>query len=144
LTEVPEGVATDEKFLTQPDQARKFVEETGLDLLAPAIGNMHGMMKGGKNPGHLNAERVKEVREAGGIPLVLHGGSGSSEEDFVKVIKAGISIVHISTELRAAYRSALEETLKNSPDELAPYRLLQPVVDAMKEVVKKKLELFNS
>lgn len=142
LDEVPEGVATDEKFLTSVEMARNFVKETGVDLLAPAVGNMHGMLKGGKNP-KLNIERISEIRKACGVPLVLHGGSGISDKDFQEAIKAGISTIHINTEIRIAFKEALKKALKEQKKEIAPYKYLKPTVDAIKESVKDRLELFN-
>lgn len=142
LDEVPDGVATDEKFLTTPEQAKTFVEQTGVDLLAPAVGNMHGMLKGGKNP-KLNIERISEIRKACGVPLVLHGGSGTSDADFQKAIKAGISTVHINTEIRIAFLEGLKKSLKENKKEIAPYKYLAPAVEAIKESVFNRLKLFN-
>ncbi len=142
LDEVPEGVATDEKFLTTPEEAKKFVDETGVDLLAPAVGNMHGMLKGGKNP-KLNLERISEIRKACGVPLVLHGGSGTSDEDFQAAIKSGISTVHINTEIRIAFVEALKKSLEENPTEIAPYKIMKPSVEAIKKVVSYRLKLFN-
>jgi len=139
LEEIPDGVS--EKTMTNPRDAKLFVEETGIDLLAPSVGNIHGMVKGG-NP-KLDIGRIKQIKETCGIPLVLHGGSGISDEDFVSAIKAGISIIHISTELRVAYRQALEKELKDNPKEVAPYKYLSPAVKAVEDVVYKKLKLFN-
>lgn len=139
----PEGVAITEEHMTKPEEAKRFVEETGIDLLAPAVGNLHGVLKGGSNP-HISPERVREVREAAGVPLVLHGGSGISDDDFKKGIAAGISQVHVSTELRIAYRKAVEESLKEDPDQLAPYKIMKPVVEAVQKVVEEKLRLFNN
>jgi len=79
------------------------------------------MLKGGKNP-KLNIEQIAVLREAGGVPMVLHGGSGISDDDFRSAIKAGITIVHINTEIRIAYREGIERVLKEKPDEIAPYR----------------------
>lgn len=142
IDKVPEGVATDEKFLTTPEQAKDFVEQTGVDLLAPAVGNMHGMLSSGKNP-KLNIERIAEIRKACGVPLVLHGGSGTSDEDFQDAIKAGISTIHINTEIRIAFVEALKKSLKENKKEIAPYKIMQPTVDAIKEVVTSRLKLFN-
>ena len=143
LNAIPEGVKLDEASLTSPEDAARFVHETGVDLLAPAVGNFHGMLVGGVDP-KLNIERVAAVRAAAGVPLVLHGGSGNSEEDFKAAIAAGVSIVHINTELRVAYRDALKLTLQNEPDEVAPYKILKPARAAMEAVVTKKLKLFNN
>jgi len=139
LDEIPEGVS--EVTMTKPEDAKYFVEKTGIDLLAPSVGNVHGMVKGG-NP-RLDIKRIKEIRETCGVPLVLHGGSGISDEDFTNAIKAGISIIHINTEIRVAYREALEKYLKENPKEVAPYKILQPAVDAIEKVVEARLKLFN-
>jgi fructose-bisphosphate aldolase class II len=139
LDEMPEEVS--EATMTKPEDAKYFVEKTGIDLLAPSVGNVHGMVKGG-NP-RLDIERIKEIREACGVPLVLHGGSGISDEDFTNAIKAGISMIHINTEIRVAYREALERYLKENPKEVIPYKILQPAVDAVEKVVEARLKLFN-
>lgn len=138
---VPEGAVIKEEDLPTPEQAKDFVERTGVDLLAPAVGNMHGVFKGADNP-DLKIDLIKRIREAAGVPLVLHGGSGVTDENFRKAIKAGISVIHVSTEMRIAYRNALEEVLKEKPDELAPYRLLPEAMKAVETVVEEKVKLF--
>ncbi|MFA5023122.1 MAG: class II fructose-bisphosphate aldolase, partial [Candidatus Paceibacterota bacterium] len=87
--------------------------------------------------------RIREIREATGVPLVLHGGSGITDEDFVAAIEAGISVIHINTELRLAYRDALRQALQDYPEEIAPYKILKGAVAAMKEVAEKRLRLFS-
>lgn len=141
LEGIPEGVKITEEFLTTPEEAKKFVEETGVDMLAPAIGNIHGMLKGGKDPA-LNIKRIAEIKKAVSIPLVLHGASGNSAEDIKEAIKAGISVVHVNTELRVAYRKALVKSLQENPDEVAPYKYMKDSVKAVSEVVESKLALF--
>ncbi|MEK7650261.1 MAG: class II fructose-bisphosphate aldolase [Patescibacteria group bacterium] len=143
LDAIPEGVKLGLEDLTKPDEAKRFVAETGVDLLAPAVGNIHGMLKSGADPA-LNIARVGEISEAAGVPLVLHGGSGNNEQDFRDAITAGVRIVHINTELRVAYRDALRLTLQENPDEVAPYKILKPAVTAMQKVVEKKLRLFSN
>ena len=138
----PEGAAITREHMTKPEEAQRFVEETGIELLAPAVGNLHGVLKGGSNP-HIEIDLVKELRKAAGVPLVLHGGSGISDEDFRAGIKAGIAQVHISTELRIAYRDALQKTFKEDPEQLAPYRRMAPVRDAVQKVVEEKITLFS-
>lgn len=140
LDEIPEGIS--EKTMTLPLDAKHFVEQTGIDLLAPSVGNIHGMVKGG-NP-RLDINRIKEIKYACGVPLVLHGGSGITDEDFVNAIKAGISIIHINTEIRVAYKEALEKYLIEFPNEIAPYKILKPAVEAIEEVVYNRLKLFNN
>jgi fructose-bisphosphate aldolase, class II len=139
LDEIPEGVG--ENTMTTPEDAKMFVKATGVDMLAPSIGNIHGMVKGG-NP-RLHPERVKAIREATGIPLVLHGGSGTMNEDFIECIKSGIDIVHINTEIRVAYRDGLKKSLQDDPDEVAPYKFLKPGLLAVQAVVESRLKLFN-
>lgn len=139
LEEIPEGVS--EATMTKPEDAKYFVEKTGIDLLSPSVGNIHGMIKGG-NP-KLDIERIKKIREICGVPLVLHGGSGISDDDFREAIKAGISIIHINTEIRVAYREAVEKFLKENPNEVAPYKILKPAIEAIEKVVEARLKLFN-
>ncbi len=143
LDEIPEGVMLDESSLTDPIKAKEFVDMTGIDMLAPAIGNFHGMLRGGVDP-KLNIERTKEIYETTGIPLTLHGGSGNSEDDFKQAIANGVSIVHINTEIRVAFRDAIKKSLQENPEEVAPYKFLKPGVKAVQEVVEKKLRFFNN
>jgi len=140
LEEIPEGV--NEATMTKPEDAKYFVEKTGVDLLAPSVGNIHGMIKGG-NP-KLDIQRIKDISESCGVPLVLHGGSGISDEDFTSAIAAGISMIHINTEIRVAYKEALEKSLEENPNEIAPYKFLEPAVLAIEEVVYNRLKLFNN
>lgn len=142
LDEIPEGAAQGEA-LTSVGDAKHFVEETGVDLLAPAVGNIHGMLKHSKDP-HLNIERVKGIADAVGVPLVLHGGSGTPDEDFVSAIKAGVGIVHISTELRVAFRDAVKLSLQENPDEVAPYKIMKSAISAIERAASARLKLFNN
>lgn len=139
LDKIPDGVS--EETMTTPEDAKMFVDATGVDLLAPSIGNVHGVVKSG-NP-RLHPERVKAIREATGIPLVLHGGSGSMNEDFVECIKAGIDIVHINTEIRVAFTEALRKSLADNPNEITPYKYLPAATTAVEQVVEARLKLFN-
>lgn len=146
-SEIHETMSAPGRKLTTPDEARQFVAETGIDILAPAVGNMHGMSKSmveGETKQHLNIERIAAIKKAAGVPLTLHGGSGTDDEDFRRAIEAGISIIHINTELRVAWRSSLEKSLEAKQDEVVPYKILPPVVASVKEVVESRLKLFNS
>ena len=132
--------------LSTPEEARQFVEATGIDNLAPAVGNMHGMLKSmvqGKAKKHLDLERIAQIKQAAGVFLTLHGGSGTDDEHFRKAIAAGINIIHINTELRVAWRESLGESLARDPNEVVPYKILRPVVDAVKQVVSSRLRLFH-
>jgi fructose-bisphosphate aldolase, class II len=144
-SEIHETAQGDRK-LTTPEEARQFVEATGIDILAPAVGNMHGMLKSmvqGKAKKHLDVERIAKIKQAAGIFLTLHGGSGTDDEHFRKAIAAGINIIHINTELRVAWRESLGESLARDSNEVVPYKILRPVIDSVKQVVSSRLRLFN-
>jgi len=135
------------KSLTTPEEARQFVESTGVDILAPAVGNRHGMLKSmvqGEARKHLDIERIAQIKKAARILLTLHGGSGTDDNDLRIAIAAGINIVHINTEVRVAWRRGLESGLAKQPDEIAPYKILPTAVDSVKQVVLSRLKLFNS
>lgn len=147
LDAIPEGVKISEEFLTKPDEAKKFRDATGVDMLAPAVGNIHGMLSGGKDPA-LNIQRVGEISRAvsaGGkqVPLVLHGGSGNSAEDFVAAINQGVAIIHVNTEIRVAFRDALKTQVAHDPSQVAPYKIMKPTIEAMQKVIEEKLCIFN-
>ena len=139
LDSVPEGVTLDN--LTTPEDAREFVTNTGVDCFAPAVGNIHGMLKNAAEP-RLHQERVKAIADMVGVPLVLHGASGNTEADIKECIAAGIAIVHINTELRVMYRDRLYDFIRSNPGEVAPYKFLTPAVTKMKEYVAGKLRVF--
>ncbi|MBL4644781.1 MAG: class II fructose-bisphosphate aldolase [Candidatus Pacebacteria bacterium] len=142
LDEIPDDVSS---VLPSPEDVKKFIDETGASAVAPAVGNLHGMLKGRTNPA-LNIELIKAMRNILGneTGMVLHGGSGLADEDFTNAIKAGINVVHINTEIRIAYRKGLEAKLAENLDEVAPYRYLNGGRDALAEVVKGRLKLFNN
>jgi len=140
---VPAGIE-----LTSPADAGRFIRETGADLLAPAVGNFHGLLEGARGltleAKKIDPKRVAEIAEATGVPLVLHGGSGQSDDLVKEAIKAGVAIVHVNTELRLAYRAGLMKSLSGDPDEVAPYKFLKPAKLAMQKVVEEKLRIFNN
>jgi len=142
LKEIPEGAAIKPEDLTSPEEALYFIKETGIDMLAPAVGNLHGMFKGAANP-NIDIGRIQNIRTSGGIPLVLHGGSGIVDSDFVLAIEAGISIIHINTEIRLAWRQGVERGLNQNPEEITPYKILPEVVRSIEEIVSKRLNLFS-
>jgi fructose-bisphosphate aldolase class II len=135
------------RSLTRPEEARQFVRATGIDILAPAVGNMHGMLESmvrGKTRKHLDIERIAQIKKAVGIFVTLHGASGTDDTDLRDAIAAGINIIHINTELRVAWRRSLQHNLARSPNQVVPYRILSPVVDSVKQVVSARLRLFNA
>lgn len=144
-SEVREVIAEELKSapLTTPAQAAEFINLTSVDLLAPAVGNFHGMLKSGSDPA-LNLNLITELVAASPVPLILHGASGNSDEEVRAAIKAGMAVVHVSTELRVAYREALEQALDANPNEAAPYKFSGPAVQAVQALVEQKLTLFNS
>lgn len=135
---IPEGAGV----LTDPEEAKRFVDDTGIDILAPSMGSIHGLVKSGMP--HVDDTRVKEIKEKVGIPLVLHGGSGLRDVDFTNAIKAGVSIVHINSEIRLAWKQAVEEFIKNNPNEINPSKILKPAKEAIEKVVEERLKLFNN
>jgi fructose-bisphosphate aldolase class II len=144
---IHENVPASSRILSTPQEASQFVGATKIDVLAPAVGTMHGMLRQmveGSAEKHLDVQRVAEIKRAVRMPLTLHGGSGTNNDDFKKGIKAGLTIIHINTELRLAWRRGMEESLASHPNDLAPYKILPPVVEKLHDVLRSRLELFNS
>jgi ketose-bisphosphate aldolase len=134
------------KGLTTPREAKEYIDATGIDILAPAVGNMHGMLESmvqGKTKKHLDIKRIGEIKRATGALITLHGASGTDDEDLQKAIAAGVNIVHINTELRVAWRRGLEEGLAKQPNEVVPYKILPAAVESMKQAATLRLRLFN-
>ena len=141
LDAIPAGAAQGVN-LTTAEEAKKFVEMTGVDLFAPAVGNIHGMLKNMSDP-RLNIQRIAEIAGAVSTPLVLHGGSGNSDEDFQNAIAAGIRMIHINTEIRVAWKKGVEDGLREGENEVAPYKLLTKAHSGVYDVVFQRLKLFN-
>jgi fructose-bisphosphate aldolase class II len=133
----PEGLSA----VTSPEEAKLFMAETGADMLAPAVGNFHGMLKTGTKP-RLNIDTIRNIAAITDAPLVLHGGSGE-EADFGAAIDAGINIIHVNTELRRAFTTALKNYLDANPDDIAPYKYTANASLAMEQVVTEKLKIFS-
>ncbi len=135
--DVPSAVTED--GFTDPGEAKKFTEVTGIDQLAITIGNVHGTYE---TAPVLDFDRLKLIRETVSVPLVLHGGSGIKDEDIRKCIELGINIVHVNTELRVAFKKALAEA-SNSDEVFKPYDMLNKVIEEVARVVEEKLKLFS-
>ncbi len=142
LAEFPEDARPSPEFYSKPEEAYRFALETKVDLIAPAVGNIHGMLKNAPNPA-IDIERIHLIRRASPVPLVLHGGSGIRDEEFLHAIHAGISIIHINTELRLAWKRGMEYSFETLPDEVAPYKLYAGAEKAISSVVFERLKLFN-
>ena len=130
-----------EATFTDPDEAKIFVEETGVDSLAIAVGTAHGVYKGEPK---LDFDRIRKIKELVGIPLVLHGSSGVPADSIKKAIEAGINKINIDTDLRIAFTKAMKDFLRENPDNIDPRKILTPARKAMKEVIKEKMILFGS
>jgi fructose-bisphosphate aldolase, class II len=158
------SVAEKDAILTDPDSAVEFVEKTGVDTLAVAIGTSHGAYKF-KSEAKLDLERLKVISEKVSIPLVLHGASsvpqelvkkanrygaelagakGILEDQYRKAIALGIAKINIDTDLRLAFTATVREVLTDLPKNFDPRKILGPARDAMKEVAKGKMRLFGS
>jgi fructose-bisphosphate aldolase class II len=136
---LPEGVS--EANLTTAEQAKDFVLRTGIDMFAPAIGNVHGMLIDAEEPA-LHIDRLKEITAAVDTPLVLHGASGNTDEDLKGSIDNGVAIIHINTEIRKAFRDGEKEYMDEHPNEVAPYKFGKEGQKEMKKVVRAKMELY--
>ncbi|MGA3192548.1 MAG: class II fructose-1,6-bisphosphate aldolase [Candidatus Bathyarchaeia archaeon] len=153
-----------EAILTDPDSAKEFVERTGVDALAVAVGTSHGAYKFKTEP-KLDFERLRAISDRVYVPLVLHGASsvpawliekaskygaelggakGIPEEHIKKAISLGIAKINIDTDLRLAFTATVREVLANSPKEFDPRKIMGPAKEAMKEVVRGKMRLFGS
>ncbi len=142
MDKVPEGAG----ILSTPEEARQFVSATGIDILAPAVGNMHGLLQSmvsGEVQKRLDIARIAAIRDAAGVFMTLHGGSGTNDDDFKKAIKSGMTIVHVNTEIRLAWRRSMEASLA-ADQSVVPYKLMVPVVAAIQKVVDARLRLFSS
>lgn len=129
--------------MTSPEEAKRFVEETGVDRFAVVIGNIHGITLNG-NP-KLNIERLKEIRDAiPAMPLTLHGGSGIADADIKATLSIGMSNIHINTDIRVAFARALQSTWNKDPDLTTPYKFFAPSAEAAKEVIRERLRVFGA
>lgn len=139
---IPEGAAISPQQLTTVTDATRFVEETGVDLIAPAVGNIHGMFHNAPNPA-IDTVRIHDIVSATHIPMVLHGGSGIVDEQFLMAIDSGVSVIHINTELRVAWREGFENVFRVQPQEIVPYKMIPDVITSIENVVLRRLSLFN-
>jgi fructose-bisphosphate aldolase class II len=129
------------KTFTKPEEAADFVEATGIDTYAAAIGNLHGSYP---VPKMLDLKLLQQIRDTLDCNISLHGGSGTPGHYFRDAVKIGVSKININTDMRIAYRRTLEKVLKENPTEFAVVKLMDEVIDAIQAVVEEKLETFNS
>ncbi|HEU0266333.1 MAG TPA: class II fructose-bisphosphate aldolase [Candidatus Saccharimonadaceae bacterium] len=129
------------KTFSTPEGAKAFVDETGIDTFAAAIGNLHGKYP---VPKELDIELLQRIRDAIDCQISLHGGSGTPLHFFAEAAKVGVSKININSDLRYAYREALEKVLRDNPDEYAVAKLMEPVRLAVQQVVEEKIDAFGS
>ena len=134
-----------EDDITKPIEAREYSDETGVNLLAVSIGNFHGIEVSGICP-NLKIDKLLEIKKSVGerVLLVLHGGSGTMEEDIKKVIESGIVKININTELRLAFFGNLKRALVKNPEEITPYKFLPIAQESVEKITEKKIDLFGS
>lgn len=129
------------KTFSTPEGAKAFVDATGIDTFAAAIGNLHGKYP---VPKQLDLELLKKIREAIPCNISLHGGSDTPLHFFEEAAKIGVSKININSDMRFAYRTTLEEQLKEHPNEYAVPKLEGPVIDSVEAVVEDKIHAFGS
>ncbi|MEW6572806.1 MAG: class II fructose-1,6-bisphosphate aldolase [Bacillota bacterium] len=140
-TEDDISVAEAEALFTDPDEAVYFVNQTGVDALAVAIGTAHGRYKGEPR---LDFERLSRIAGLIQVPLVLHGSSGVPAEAIREAIRRGIRKVNIDTDIREAFTGALRQVLESDPGEIDPRKVLGPAREAAVNVIRGKIRLFGS
>ncbi len=129
------------KTFSTPESAREFVNATGIDTFAAAVGNLHGSYP---VPKQLDLDLLRQVREAIPCQISLHGGSGTPGHFFEEAAKIGVSKVNINSDMRIAFRDTLVKVLQDNPDEYAVMKLMPEVIDAIAKVVEEKIALFGS
>lgn len=138
------SVSDAEELFTDPDEAEEFVERTGVDTLAIAVGTIHGIVKYRENiTPHLDIERIKTIRQRVGKPLVLHGASNVPGDQLKAAIAAGICVVNIDTELRLAFAKAVRKVLED-PEVFDPRKMLTPAIEAVKAAAENKIEELSA
>jgi fructose-bisphosphate aldolase class II len=132
-----------EIIYTDPDDAVTFVEQTGVDSLAVAIGTFHGLYPAHLKP-ELKLDLLKEIKSRVEIPLVLHGGSGNPDDEIREAARIGINKINISTDIKIAYHNKMREVLGNDPKMREPNAIQPACIEAMKVVAAQKIELFGA
>ncbi|MFI7602183.1 ketose-bisphosphate aldolase [Actinoplanes sp. NPDC049681] len=132
-----------EIIYTDPDDAVTFVEQTGVDSLAIAIGTFHGFYPAHLKPA-LKLDLLKEIKSRVRIPLVLHGGSNNPDDEIAEAARTGINKINISTDIKVAYHHKMREVLGQDPKLREPNAIQPACIAAMKEVAAQKIELFGA
>ena len=135
-------IGAKEIVFTQPEDAKKFVEETGCDTLAIAIGTAHGIYPKNFVP-HLEQELLTEIKNIVSIPLVLHGGSANPDLEIAEAVKRGVNKINISSDIKDAFYQQTRKTLADDVVIREPFDLYVDSIAAMKKVVNQKIDLFD-
>ncbi len=135
------NVSERDAMMTDPEEARLFVEQTGVDSLAVAIGTAHGPYK---LPPKLDFARLEKIRALISVPIVLHGSSGVPADDLRTAISLGVRKINIDTNIREAFCNTLREEFVKQPGEIDPRKLLKPARQAMVDVIREKIQIFGS
>jgi len=137
------GVAREriKEFMAEPEEAARFVKMTEIDSLAAAVGTIHGCKE---QIAQLDIPRIEKIRDLTGVPLVLHGASGASDEEIRKGIAAGICKINIDTRIRMFFTKATREFLAQNVDEIDPRKMLAPAKEAAKEVIRGRIRILGS
>ncbi|MFA6428688.1 MAG: class II fructose-bisphosphate aldolase [Candidatus Buchananbacteria bacterium] len=131
--------------MTDPALVREFVGQTGVDVLAVSIGNIHGLIKMTKLKAKLDLKRLKEInQQLPGVPLVLHGASGLPAGQLIKAFKLGVKIINIDTEIRLAFTKALDQSRKTQAQEYDLRKYFAPAILAVQKVCENKIKLLGS
>ncbi len=133
---------TDDIIYTNPDDAVRFVKETGIDCLAIAIGTAHGIYPKGFKP-ELKLDLLSEIKSKISVPIVLHGGSANPDAEIAESVKRGVNKINISSDIKDALYQRLRKTLSDDPKVREPFELYLDGIDAMKAVIRQKIDLFN-
>jgi len=132
-----------EEDLTRLEDAALYVKKTGVNVLAVSIGTFHGIDISGVSP-NLRLDALRQIKAKADLPFVLHGGSGTPEQDVKEAIALGIAKININTETRLAFSNALRKKLEIDKDEIVPYKYLPEPIFAVQQVVEKYIALFGS
>jgi len=129
------------KTFSTPEESRAFVEATGIDTFAAAVGNLHGKYP---VPKKLDLDLLRQIRDAVDCNISLHGGSGTPGHYFVTAVQIGVTKVNINSDMRVAYRNTLEQALADNKSEFAVVKLMDQVIEAVQLVVESKIDMFNA
>ena len=129
------------KTFSTPDGSKRFVEATGIDTFAAAVGNLHGSYP---VPKQLDLALLEQIRDVVGCAISLHGGSGTPADQFQHAVAIGVTKININSDMRKAFRETLVQQLTDNPKEYAVVKLMPAVIAAVQAVVESKLEMFNA